>query len=145
MRERILKFIEFKNMTSAEFADKIGVQRSNVSHVLNGRNNPSYMFIEKIIRAFDDIDAKWLLTGIGNMVTKSNSETLNGRQELKLPLNMDESKKEQNSAPVNEIKEENTEEYNVKSTFVNAKNDKNITRIVIFYNDHTFIDYSPSK
>ncbi|MFN5845866.1 MAG: helix-turn-helix domain-containing protein, partial [Flavobacteriia bacterium] len=36
------------NMTPSGFADKLGIQRSNVSHVLSGRNKPSLDFLEKI-------------------------------------------------------------------------------------------------
>jgi transcriptional regulator with XRE-family HTH domain len=46
-----------------EFADRIGVQRSSVSHVLSGRNKPSLDFLEKLLNVFPDIDAAWLITG----------------------------------------------------------------------------------
>ncbi|MCG8697581.1 MAG: helix-turn-helix transcriptional regulator [Bacteroidales bacterium] len=51
------------NLTPAKFAEKIGVQRSSISHIISGRNKPSYDFILKILNTFEDIDALWLLTG----------------------------------------------------------------------------------
>ncbi len=67
MKERILKILEKNKLSSAQFAELIGVQRSSISHILSGRNKPSYDFLVKIIEHFDDIDAQWLLTGKGNM------------------------------------------------------------------------------
>jgi transcriptional regulator with XRE-family HTH domain len=50
-------------LSPSEFADKIGVQRSSVSHVLSGRNKPGLDFLEKILNTFPEIDANWLITG----------------------------------------------------------------------------------
>lgn len=70
MKDRILKFIDSEKLTAAEFADKIGVQRSNVSHVLNGRNNPGFGFIQKVLESFPSINSRWLITGEGDMYLK---------------------------------------------------------------------------
>ena len=50
MKDRITEFLASEGISPAEFADKIGVQRSSVSHVLNGRNYPSASFIQKMDR-----------------------------------------------------------------------------------------------
>lgn len=68
MLERILLILKTKNLTSSQFADKIGVQRSSVSHVLSGRNKPSLEFVQKIFRCYNDINYEWLLTGKGPMM-----------------------------------------------------------------------------
>jgi len=48
-------------------ADNIGVSRSTISHILSGRNKPSIDFLEKLLYAYDSINANWLITGIGYM------------------------------------------------------------------------------
>jgi transcriptional regulator with XRE-family HTH domain len=63
VKDRIKMIIESHRLTAGAFADKIGVQRSNVSHVLGGRNKPSFEFLEKIVLAFPRVSALWLLTG----------------------------------------------------------------------------------
>jgi transcriptional regulator with XRE-family HTH domain len=63
MTNRFKLLLEKLNVTPSEFADRIGVQRSSVSHVLSGRNKPSIDFLEKILMAFPEIDAGWLITG----------------------------------------------------------------------------------
>ena len=60
---RIRMIIDSHRLTAGAFADKIGVQRSNVSHVLSGRNKPSFEFLEKVLLAFPKVSALWLVTG----------------------------------------------------------------------------------
>lgn len=61
--ERIQMVIKMHNLTPSSFADKIGVQRSNVSHVLSGRSKPGLDFLEKILTGFPRVNAHWLITG----------------------------------------------------------------------------------
>jgi transcriptional regulator with XRE-family HTH domain len=41
MRDRILKIMEREGLTPSKFAESIGIQRSAMSHIISGRNNPS--------------------------------------------------------------------------------------------------------
>ena len=61
--DRVKKIIPANGLTSSSFADKIGVPRSSISHVLSGRNNPSLDLIIKILQRFDGISANYLLSG----------------------------------------------------------------------------------
>jgi len=63
IQDRIQLIIKVNNETSSSFADKIGVKRSNLSHVLSGRNNPSLDFLAKIITYYPNVNASWLVTG----------------------------------------------------------------------------------
>ena len=67
MKDRIIQFLKENNLTSTKFADVIGVQRSSISHLLSGRNKPSFDFIEKMLLSYPDINAQWLITGKGDM------------------------------------------------------------------------------
>ena len=62
-RERLKKLIETEDLTASKFAEKIGAQRSSVSHVLSGRNKPSLDFVIKVTNAFKDISLDWLING----------------------------------------------------------------------------------
>jgi len=73
--DRIKKIISDNQLTNSSFADKIGVPRSSISHILSGRNNPSLDLIIKILKSFPEINADFLLTG-----------------ELTTPINNDKSK-----------------------------------------------------
>jgi transcriptional regulator with XRE-family HTH domain len=67
MEDRLLKLLDTEQLTSAKFADAIGVQRSSVSHILSGRNKPSFDFLQKTLKAFPMLNADWLILGEGNM------------------------------------------------------------------------------
>ncbi len=67
MKDRILRFLTSEGISPAEFADKIGVQRSSMSHILNGRNHPSAAFIQKMLQAYPVVNSRWLLIGDGAM------------------------------------------------------------------------------
>jgi transcriptional regulator with XRE-family HTH domain len=74
MKDRIVQFLASEAISPAEFADKIGVQRSSMSHILNGRNYPSAAFIQKMLQAFATLNPRWLMIGDGNMYTNSEME-----------------------------------------------------------------------
>lgn len=63
IQERLQLILKMHQITPSVFADKIGVQRSNVSHVLSGRNKPGLDFLEKILLHFPRVNAHWLITG----------------------------------------------------------------------------------
>ena len=70
MKNRIVQLMHEKGLSRIEFAEKIGVQRSNISHILDGRNSPSLDFIEKVAKAYPGLNMNWLLKGEGLMFKK---------------------------------------------------------------------------
>lgn len=71
---RIKKVIENNELNAASFAEKIGVQRSGISHILSGRNKPSLEFLSKIQHKFEEVEYDWLLLGTEN--SKKEAPTL---------------------------------------------------------------------
>ena len=67
MNTRLKQFLAAENISQSHFADTIRVVRASVSHVLSGRNNPSYEFIRAIMLAYPDLNMEWLLLGKGKM------------------------------------------------------------------------------
>ena len=67
MYERLKNWMESEVLKSSELADIIGVNRATISHILSGRNKPSIDFLEKLLSAYPDINANWLISGIGYM------------------------------------------------------------------------------
>ena len=67
MKDRIAHIIRAKNLTAAEFALKLGIQPSNVSHLLSGRNNPSLDFVKKLKETFPEYTLDWIVFGEGPM------------------------------------------------------------------------------
>jgi len=65
MKDRIILLIKAKNLTAAQFADEIGVQKSSISHIISGRNNASLDFIQKVLICYPDVSIDWLMFGKG--------------------------------------------------------------------------------
>lgn len=68
MNNRIALVLKAKNISPSTLADDLGVQRSGISHILNGRNKPSLEFIQKLIKLYPDISIQWILFGEGQMM-----------------------------------------------------------------------------
>ncbi|MBF6609139.1 MAG: helix-turn-helix transcriptional regulator [Flavobacterium sp.] len=121
---RISQILKFYNLSAASFADKLGVQRSGLSHILSGRNKPSLDFIIKITNTFDEIDVNWLLHGKGSFPKQESAQV-----ESTPPLS-------ESTAPISKADNKNKSEVKLDSA-------RNVAKIVVFYTDGTFSDYSP--
>lgn len=95
-KDRLKEILDKEDLTASKFAEKIGIQRSSVSHILSGRNKPSLDFVIKVNNAFDDVSLDWLIkgnnaikTGVKNTQTSSPLEI-----DLKKNLNIDKNIKE---------------------------------------------------
>ncbi len=120
INERIRMIIESHQLTAGAFAERIGVQRSNVSHVLSGRNKPSFEFLEKIMLAFPRVSAQWLLTG----------KQLPNGVELEQVVPVSSNKYEDTNVNLKDVKN------------VTDVNSKRVVKMVVFYDDFTFDTYS---
>ncbi|MBN2263609.1 MAG: helix-turn-helix transcriptional regulator [Prolixibacteraceae bacterium] len=150
MRERIQKIIDAEGITAAEFADMIGVQRSNVSHVLNGRNNPGFSFIQKVLETFPKVDSRWLLTGEGELFNKDNNTAPVKKAMPDLFTSIEPEKKEQaETIPKQNVNKStlpgNETVDNTPDNKQNSPMPKKVARVLIFYDDHTFDDYRPAQ
>jgi len=67
MYQRLKNWMESEGLKSSSLADTIGVNRATISHILSGRNKPSIDFLEKLLSAYPNINANWLISGIGYM------------------------------------------------------------------------------
>ncbi len=75
MKNRLQQIISTEGISALKFAEIIDVQRSTVSHILSGRNNPSLEFIQKTLNNFPQINTDWFITGRGEMYIEPASTT----------------------------------------------------------------------
>lgn len=116
-------------LSSATFAELIGVPRSSISHILSGRNKPSLEFVLKIEAAFEEVDLKWLIHGEGlfpkdggNSLSTENTKSEIGNNEALESDTIVETKVNPQSLSAKTLK----------------SNKKEIDKIVIFYKDQSF-------
>lgn len=74
MNTRLKQFLSAENISQSQFADTINVVRASVSHVLAGRNNPSYDFIKAIMDNYPSLNIEWLMLGKGKMYKDPNPQ-----------------------------------------------------------------------
>jgi transcriptional regulator with XRE-family HTH domain len=121
--ERIALVIKMHNLTNSSFADKIGVQRSNISHITSGRSKPGLDFLERVLLEFPRVNADWLITGR----TPDKQETTRVENELKEKTVQDSS--DTQDQPEVEI----------------GKEVKSLVKVLLIYSDNTFDSLSPSE
>ena len=73
MINRIKQVMEYKQMSPTTFADTIQINRSSLTHIFSGRNQPSLDIAKKILNAFPEINTEWLIMGDGAMLKSSET------------------------------------------------------------------------
>jgi len=172
MQDRIALIISTKNLTNAEFAEAIGVQPSNISHIMSGRNNPSLDLVKKILNRYPEIRLEWLVNGKGAMtkelnlfdfeskkeseaksvVAKTQDTPVIASSQVSMPEILPAFEDKKTEKP---LEQNINQEDRAKSLLGNFRDQiekkfdphksppKKIERIVIFYEDRTFIEYKP--
>ncbi|KAB1158060.1 helix-turn-helix domain-containing protein [Flavobacterium luteum] len=139
--KRLEFIIDYYSLSASSLADKIGVQRSSLSHLLSGRNKPSLDFILKILEVFPEVDLYWILNGKGSFPkneTQKISTAPTPITEIKFEENLFEETEKQetsNLIPPKRIS-------NIQDTLTSLNTDK-IEKIVIFYTNGKFVEYNP--
>ncbi|WP_396187304.1 helix-turn-helix transcriptional regulator [Flavobacterium sp.] len=151
LTKRLEIILEYYSLNASSFADKIGVQRSSLSHLLSGRNKPSLDFILKILDVFPEVDLYWILNGKGtfpkselkdDQIFATSTPTLNN-QFIETTV---EKKTKLLSEDVTNQK--NGLEHKLVTNLTTTRNpafqrkDSEIEQIVIFYKNGTFKTYS---
>ena len=143
MKEKLDILLKKKGLSATSLARILGIQPSGLSHILSGRNKPSFDLVVKILRAFPEINPDWLLLD-SDVIFRSNDTG-----SIDNPLFGDDELDVQSSTPNGsneniEISESNLEKKNdATHIFVRPKNGhKDVERIVILYTDGTFDSYS---
>lgn len=72
MNRRFQTILDLENLSPAQLADRLGVQRSGISHILSGRNKPSFELLQRVVQSFPEISAEWLITGNGKPLKEQN-------------------------------------------------------------------------
>ena len=140
MVTRIQDLIKELGLSPSQFADEIGVQRSAMSHLVSGRNNPSLEFVMKVLKRFPHVNTEWLLTGSGPM-------TGSGKAVEQVTVTQEELFKEVPELPP--VREEVKVPYEKTGAVKSAKQrkepqgEKEIERIIIIYNDRSFKEILP--
>lgn len=148
MREKLQKLMSTEQLTSSRFAELLGIQPSGVSHLLGGRNKPSFDLVQKILRRFPHINPDWLIldseqmyrTDADNLSASTNSAenvspemAVNG-ENISATQNIAFSESSQTSTP-------GVEQMMARA----ATAHKNVKRVIVLFDDHTFESFEMSR
>ena len=132
--ERFLERLEFlmenNQLNATAFAEKIGVQRSSVSHILSKRNKPSLEFMLKIYEHFEEVNLEWLILGNQNIPFPTPVPPKDTNETLEMDLIQEDQKKET--------------VQNVQAFYGVQKNEE-VSQIIQLYKDGSFRTYFPKS
>ena len=143
MKDRLKQLLQHLDMSAAEFADSIGVQRSSISHILSGRNNPGLEYIQKILRSYPQVNPDWLVTGNGNMTRESSDGSM--QEEVSWMPRKSRNLFSQEDVNVIQQKAEKKPAEEKKTPGKESLAEPYLEKIVLFYSDGTFREYHPGK
>lgn len=164
-KERIEKIMHVEQLTSAQFAAEIGIQTSTLSHILNGRNNPSLDVLKKILNRYPQISSDWLILGFGTIFREElKSQSLSLFDNIDINTNesndyvgkMTNNTVSENSGIQNEmLKNKEIRPLSIKGNeaaeiprfeaeikeLKNTQPDKSVKKIILYYTDNTFQEF----
>jgi len=143
---RIKEILDYYKLSPSKLADELSINRSRLSHILNGRNNPTLEVIKGILTKYNSLNPDWLLFGNGSMI-RSGVET-----DPKDLFQFAEINKKKRQPVVDiEIKEitlkpdkessQTTVQINSPEK-INEKNEKGlIKRVTVYFSDNEYQDF----
>jgi transcriptional regulator with XRE-family HTH domain len=159
--KRLEILFEYYGISASAFADTLTVQRSSLSHLMSGRNKPSLDFVMRITQAYPEADLYWLLHGEGEFPKKEKfphkyvaptiehmpvpappvEEPVAAQKETEMPDLF--SANQVHAAAETPVEKNIVEEVKQGSPALPQKNAENdIERIVVFYKNGTFKNYT---
>lgn len=149
MKDRIQQIMQKEGLTNAEFAEKIGVSTSSLSHIFSGRNNPSLDVVMRIHKACPYVNLDWLLYGEGQMETRKQavtgidlfSQAAENREFTDRPSGDNDFRKENPPQPPFYMPKETVRE---EIKYIEKPHPK-IIEIRIFFDNGTYETFKPEK
>ena len=151
IRDRFKMVIDREKLTAGEFAERIGVAPSTISHILGARNKyPSTEVLLKLCQKYEDINIEWLLTGKGSMCNGQDADRDVPPSEY--PLFADNIKNDNSSNVVGKTSgPQRMESLSAippvesirKEIIYKERPPRKITEIRIFFDDNTYETFKP--
>ena len=138
--KRLQLIMEKHDLNASSFAEKIGVGRSSMSHILSGRNKPSLDFVLGVLKKFEEVDLYWLLNGRGDY-PKTSLDDKDHSKGKTVEASLPSPSGKINRSTDRHKKEDLNKDQNYNTDLKNLG--KNISRVILFYEDGTFENFIP--
>ncbi len=142
-KDRFLQIINEKGISQQEMAERIGVDASTISYFCKGKRKPGFDILERIAKAFPDVDLNWLITGIvseshisannTDMSEISNSQNTFDTGQLELNF--------ASGTPVSPVRQQPVSQQN-RIEKPAQSTQKRIKRVIVLFDDGTIESYN---
>lgn len=147
MREKLLNLMKSEQLTASKLAELLDIQPSGISHILSGRNKPSFDLVQKILRRFPRVNPDWLLLDKDEMYRTIDIEpkpaALQSISTDELDGTMQQSPASGMTAPATNPTSASTPAQQIAAAY--APKNGNVKRVIILFDDHTFESYEVSR
>ena len=142
MKGKLEFLLKNKGLTATTLARMLEIQPSGISHILSGRNKPSFDLVVKILKAFPDLNPDWLLLD-SDVVFRSDSSMVAAtvqNTEVTTPISP--------VLPFDVVKNDEfsetkiTDKNDLAPILPTPKNGKKVERIIVLYSDRTFESFT---
>jgi transcriptional regulator with XRE-family HTH domain len=145
MIDRLKVIMETEGLNYSQLADRLHIQRSGLSHILSGRNNPSLDFVKKVLMEFPQYSMEWFIFGDTNVNNAANRVVYKSKQQDELSLFDDDNSKVHLQPKPTKSKAINlpsieTETVNNKnhSVVLEKASTNQLVKVILVYENHTF-------
>ena len=136
MNTRLQQFLAAENISQAQLADSLKVARAGISHIMSGRNKPSYDFLAALMNRYPRLNIEWLMFGKGKMYkdlmeTSEIATDLFDEDLFSSQISKEDKQVMENIEPSIEIK-------SLESKVQETVKQRNVTKIIILFDDNTY-------
>lgn len=147
MREKLLNLMKSEQLTASKLAELLDIQPSGISHILSGRNKPSFDLVQKILRRFPRVNPDWLLLDKDEMYRTIDIEPQPATSQSISTEELDEAMQQSPAGGITASAANpqnlSTPTQQIATAF--APKNGNVKRVIILFDDHTFESYEVSR
>lgn len=136
MEGKLRILMQSENLTASRLAEILEVKPAAISHILSGRNKPSFELLCKLINRFPQINPYWLL-GDATEMTNANAQITTSEGVTSSATLFDQPSEK--TATTDVINFADKVPRLPRSEASNAE----IEKIIVVYRDRTFEEYKP--
>ena len=148
MREKLLDLMKKEGLTSSRLAELLGIQPSGISHILAGRNKPSFDLVQKILRRFPRVNPDWLLLDSQDMYRNLPDENSKPSENTIFSESAQPTleKAQNNQVEMTTVQSsDSTVQQPINAMIPTATPRGNVKRIIVLYEDRTFESYEVAR
>ena len=150
MREKLLNLMKAEQLTASKLAELLGIQPSGISHILGGRNKPSFDLVQKILRRFPQVNPDWLLLDQGEMYRTINSSSeessFENASQDSVVINSDDQSLSYENNTTHTLPNSSPSVANAQESIATALTQHGrVKRVIVLFEDHTFESFEMQR